>query len=156
MNPTVANTPLSRISTFRNFRNVLPWGSNFNNSGFATAEGPFNPSMVIKWLPLKDMSKKQDTEYTEYQKVVDNLRFNLKKGDPVKALAMSKNPKETKSVRGIVHLIKYEDDNTRIRIWVKDRKNNDIVEVHPESIYRENIKYNLEESKKYVKSFREF
>jgi len=137
MNPTVSSFPLSRLSTFRNFDDGLPWGGNFGSSRFVTAEGPFNPAMVIKWLPLKDMSLPQKSTYTDYDAVVDNLRVSLKRGDRVKAVAMSEDPGGSAMIEGMVHLINYEYDNQRIRVILLDSNNFDLVEVHPETIFRE-------------------
>lgn len=158
MSGVAQNNPLDRISTFRNFNKGLPFKGAFNNSRFVTAEGPFNPALVIKWLPLKDMSLKKKPEYSYWQQVIDNVRNNLKKGDRVVAVTMEETG-EGERLEGIVSLIDVDNDNQRIRIFVQDVYTGDVKEVHPESLYRvQNLKESIHPGslKKYVQTYEEY
>ena len=135
--PVSQSRPQSQISTMRSFNKGLPFTGSFNNSRFVTAEGPFNPAMVIKWLPLKDMSLMQPKMADEYQDVVDNIKGGLRKGSLVSAMAMDDYGDEERQVYGMVHEIREERENKRVRIFVQDFNTQNLVEVHPESIYRE-------------------
>lgn len=143
------------ISTFKNFYHKLPFTGASGGFDFMTQRGPFAPAMSIKLLPLKDLSLPPKSVYNEFDKFVDNIKHNIKRGDLVKAVPVNGQFNESESaVLGRVSNLNIDYKHKRVRVFVRDINTNKEFEVYPETIFRENTK--LTESCKYVMDYTEF
>ena len=148
--------PLRQISTFRNFMDTLPWANNPGGFEFASQRGVFHPAILIKLLPVKDMSLPQEIKYDNFDAYVDDVKQKIRKGMQVKAIKINgqNEPTGKDFVSGIIEEVLVEHKHKRIRVFVRDVRTNERVEVYLETVYTENPA--VMESQKYVKDFNEY
>jgi hypothetical protein len=148
--------PLRNISTFRNFMDTLPWRNNPGGFEFASQRGVFHPAMIIKMVPVRDMSLPQQSMYTNFDAFVDDTTNKIKKGMHVKAVKINgqNEPTGQDFVSGMIEEVLVEHKHKRIRVFVRDVQTNQRVEVYLETIYLDNPA--VEENQRYVKNFSEY
>ena len=135
--------------SFRNFYNNMPYTGQ-GGMEWIVKRGMFTTPMTIKMIPVRDMSlPPAKSEFTDFDALVLNIRQNLPMGTKVQAIKVVENT----AVNGSVCDIKIDYEKQRIRIFVRNEDNNDIFEVYPESIHRNDA---VRESKSYVMSLSEF
>lgn len=109
-----------------------------------TKRGVFSTPLVIKMLPVRDMSLPPAGEgYSDFDELVYNVKTNLTKNAKVKGISI----KGRKTIDGFVDNIKIDYDKQRIRIFVRKDDANEVAEVYPESVYRD---VSVRECKSYV------
>lgn len=141
--------PYFGVQSFRNFYDGMPY-SGQGGMEWITKRGVFSTPMVIKMIPMRDMSLPAPTsQYTDFDALVYNVRNGLPKGSKVKAIKVI----EGKGITGVVSDIKIDYDQKRVRIFVREGDSNQVFEVYPESIYRD---ISVRECKSYVMSLSEF
>jgi hypothetical protein len=141
-------TPFFGVQSFRNFYDNMPYGGQ-GGMEWITKRGVFATPMVIKMLPVRDMALPTKNEYNDFDALVYNIRTSLPIGAKVKAIQVVEN----RAVSGFVGDVKFDYDKRRVRIFVREGDNNRVVEVYPESVYRE---IDIRESKSYVMNLSEF
>lgn len=116
-----------------------------------TKRGVFATPMVIKMIPVRDMSlpPRTDGQYNEFDALVNNVRESLPQGAKVKAIKVVEN----KAITGSVSDIKIDYEKQRVRIFVREENTNQVAEVYPESIYRD---LSVRECKSYVMNLTQF
>lgn len=150
MNP-ISSLPLARTSTFRNFMQGFPF---HHTTGGADMTGSVNnPTMMIKWLPLKDLSKATPEVKDPFDDVVYNVRTNINIGDKVKALPIN-SLNDGIYVEGVILKLDIDHEKKTIRVMIRNAEDNSIVEIYPETIFRD--KYAMTESKMHCVSFNDF
>lgn len=141
-------TPFFGVQSFRNFYDNMPYGGQ-GGMEWITKRGVFATPMVIKMLPVRDMALPTKSEYNDFDALVYNVRTSLPIGAKVKAIQVVEN----RAVSGFVGDVKFDYDKRRVRIFVREGDSNKVVEVYPESVYRE---VDIRESKSYVMNLSEF
>ena len=141
--------PFFAVQTFRNFYDNIPYLGQ-GGMEWVTKRGVFSTPMVIKMIPVRDMSlpPAQDN-YTDFDALVYNVRTNLPKGAKVKAIKVVEN----KGISGFVSDIKIDYGKQRVRIFVREEQSNQVAEVYPESVYRD---ISIRECKSYVMNLSEY
>ena len=135
--------------TFRNFYDNIPYGGQ-GGMEWITKKGIFTMPMLIKMLPVRDMSRPPARQpQSDFDSLIYNIRTNLPRGSKVKAIKVVEN----KAVDGFVSDIKIDYEKQRIRIFVRDNETNQVDEVYPESVYRD---ISVRESQSYVLTLSEF
>lgn len=125
--------PYFGVPAFRNFYDNMPYLGQ-GGMEWITKRGVFSTPLVIKMIPLRDMSRPNaETKYDDFDALVQNVRENLPIGSRVKA----QNAVNDAVVTGQVSLVKNDYDERRVRIFVRDENSGEVVEVHPQSVYRE-------------------
>ena len=143
------NTPYFGVQAFRNFYDNIPYGGQ-GGMEWITKRGVFATPMVIKMIPVRDMSlPPQGNQYTDFDALVYNVKTSLPIGAKVKAIKVVEN----KGVSGSVCDIKVDREKQRVRIFVREMDSNHVYEVYPESVYRE---MPVRECKPYVMSLSQF
>ena len=120
---------------FRTYNRKMPWSNYSNAMDYSTTNGEYNPAFSLKMLPLKDMAPPAQHKYTEFDRFADNIKAYLKVGDKVKATPMGDTDKEF--VTGMLVGIKLDYKNKTVRMHVRDLQNNQVVEVYPNTVYKE-------------------
>lgn len=150
MNP-ISQTPLVRTSTFRNFMQGFPFGHSTGGSDMSGSTS--NPTMMIKWLPLRDLSQPTENVKKDFDEVVYNVRTNINLGDNVKAMPLN-TLEENIYIEGVITKIDIDHDAETIRVSVRNMSDNSIVEVYPETIFRN--RYKMTESAIHCMTFDDF
>jgi len=148
--------PLRQISTFRNFQDGLPWRNNPGGFEFASQRGAFQPAMIIKMIPVRDMSRPQQSNYNSFDAYIDDVTHHIKKGMHVRAIKVNgqTDTREEDVVSGIIEDVVVEHEHKRIRVYIRDEQSNQRIEVYVQTVYAESP--SVYESQKYVKNFNEF
>ena len=129
--------PQRSIRTFKNFHQGFPWrGIQGDGISFMVGNAPFDPSFIIKLLPLRDLSLPVQSKFTEFDAYIADVRKNLHLGNHIQAVAINTMNRDGKDsyVQGKISKILVDYQNMRIRIFVTKPGTNDIVEVYPETI----------------------
>ena len=133
-------TPYNRyyygVWPFRTYNRRMPWSNYSNAIDYTSTNGEYNPAFVLKMLPLKDMSKPAEWKYSDFDRFVDNVKAYVKVGDRVKAKPMNADLAKD-FVTGVITGIKIDYKNKNMRMHVRDRQTNQVIEVYPDTIYKE-------------------
>jgi hypothetical protein len=141
-------TPFFGVQSFRNFYDNMPYGGQ-GGMEWITKRGVFATPMVIKIIPVRDMSLPTKDTYDDFDALVYNVRTNLPVGAKVKGIQVVEN----RAVSGFVGDVKFDYGKRRVRVFIREEDSNTMVEVYPESVYRE---MQVRESKSYVMDLSEF
>ena len=145
----MSNTPYFGVQAFRNFYDNIPYTGQ-GGMEWITKRGVFTTPIVIKMLPIRDMSlPPSGQQYNEFDALVYNVRTNLPKGAKVKAIRVTENS----AIDGYVNDIKIDYEKQRVRIFIRESESNQVAEVYPESVYRD---ISMRECKSYVMNLSEF
>ena len=145
----MSQTPYFGVQSFKNFYDNIPYQGQ-GGMEWIVKRGVFTTPMVIKLIPVRDMSlPPTENEYNDFDALVNNVKQNLPRGSKVKAIKVVEN----KTIEGFVGDIKIDYDKRRIRIFVREKDTNQVAEVYPESIYRD---VSVRECKSYVMGLSEF
>ena len=136
---------------FRTYNKKMPWSNYSNAMDYTSSNGEYNPTFSLKMLPLKDMAPPAQMKYSEFDRFVDNVKSYLKVGDRVKATPMNAEPGRD-FVTGMLVSIKFDYKNKTVRMHVRDVRSNNVVEIYPNTVYKENGSQN----ESIIMSFDEF
>lgn len=139
------------VQPFRTYNRKMPWTNYSNAMDYTSSSGEYNPAFSLKMLPLKDMAPPVQHKYSDFDRFVDNIKSYLKVGDKVKAAPMNSDLKK-EFVTGPIVSIKIDYKNKTVRMHVRDLQSNQIVEIYPNTVYRENGPTN----ESHIMSFEEF
>lgn len=141
--------PSFGVQSLKNSYDNMPYTGQ-GGMEWITKRGVFSTPMVIKLLPVKDMSippPRQDS--SPFDALIYNVKTSLPMGAKVKAIKVVEN----EAIDGYVSNVKVDYEKQRIRIFVRHKDSGEIAEVYPESVYRESA---VRESVSYVLSLSEF
>ena len=116
----------------RNAMKGLPFYGQKGDFNFVSGRSQFTPGISIKLVPLKDLSRKSDPGFSDFDMQVNHIKKFFKKGDKVRGILInSKGNKENgKIVVGRLHKIKFDYPTKSIKIFIRNPLTNKIQEIY--------------------------
>ena len=120
------------------FTRGLPFYGSKGDFNFTVARSKFTPGISIKSTPLTDMSVKGDPGFSEFDTAVNKIKHYFKPGDRVRGIVVNSHldTEDGRLAFGKIHKISSNYGENTIRIWIKDPKTLETLEIYPESIER--------------------
>jgi len=121
--------------------------------GFVASQSNFTPGVTIKMLPLRDLSRPQTSNLTEFDELINDLNQKFRPGKRLSGVEVNThhNKKSDGKVFGRFLGFSLDRKHQIIRAFIKDAETNRKVEVYPATLDQVN-----ESSSLHAKTFMQF
>ena len=127
--------PVMSYGQRNNFVSQIPFQGR-GDFGFVSSQSNFTPGITIKMLPLRDLSRPQQVNPSEFDELVKELNQQFIPGRRLSGVVINSNHQKKGGERVIGRFLGFKLDrkNQIIRAFIHDSEINKRVEIYPETI----------------------
>lgn len=135
-------TTVERIMrTMRNPHQGFPW-TGYSGMDLSSTDKAFNCGMRVYTLPFCDASRPEQYAFDKFDEYCYEFKNKFRIGDNVNAIVINGQTEKSGNNVGICgQLAKYtiDNENKRIRVYVRSDKDFELYEVYPETIFNNDV-----------------